>query len=66
MRWVDLYWVIMPGLQEQGFNLSWFDLTAFIGIGGIFVWSLLKRIAAHPLIPVKDPQLKASVEFISE
>lgn len=66
MHWVDLYWVIMPGLQEPGFNLSWFDLTAFIGIGGIFLWSLLKRIAGHPLIPVKDPQLKASVEFISE
>ncbi|MEP0829069.1 MAG: hypothetical protein HRF51_11155 [bacterium] len=66
MHWVDLYWVIMPGLQKQGFNLSWFDLTAFLGIGGIFVWLLLKRIAAYPLVPVKDPQLKASVEFTSE
>lgn len=66
MHWVDLYWVIMPGLQKQGFDLSWFDLTAFLGIGGIFVWLLLKRIAAHPLIPVKDPQLKASMEFTSE
>lgn len=65
MHWVDLYWVIMPGLYEEGFDLSWFDLTAFIGTGGIFVWFLLKRIAAHPVIPVKDPQLKASMEFSS-
>ena len=34
-HWVDLYWLIMPHLDEAGPHFSLWDLTAFVGVGGV-------------------------------
>ncbi|MFQ6612632.1 MAG: hypothetical protein ACE5D2_05960 [Fidelibacterota bacterium] len=65
MHWLDLYWIILPNLHHKGVHFSWLDLTTFVGIGGIFFgffWMILKR---HPLVPVNDPRLKQSIQFIN-
>lgn len=64
MHWVDLYWVVMPTLHKAGVRLSWMDLTAWIGIGGIYLGLFWKRLAAHPLVPVGDPHLQKSMEIV--
>ena len=63
MHWVDLYWLVLPSLFHHGFHLSWIDLTAFIGIGGIFVGAFFVQLEKHALIPVNDPKLEASVKI---
>jgi len=61
MHWVDLYWIVMPALHHHDVHLSWIDLTAFIGIGGIFTGLFFVQLEKHALVPVNDPKLEASI-----
>lgn len=63
MHWLDLYWLAMPSLHHHGAVISWMDLAAFAGIGGIFLWSIMRRYASHPLVPVNDPRLETSIKM---
>ena len=66
MHWVDLYWVIMPSFADHKVHISWMDFTSMIGIGGIFLWYFWRKLTSAPLLPINDPRLKASMEFINE
>ncbi len=63
MRWVDLYWLVMPTHHQDGFHFSWMDITTLQGIGGLFVWYFWKKHSSQPMVPVGDPALKSSLEF---
>jgi len=56
IRLIDFFWMIAPEFAHDGFHISWMDVVAPIGIGGVwltmFFWQLNKR----PLIPINDPQ----------
>ena len=56
MRLVDLFWLIAPELHPHGFHLSWLDLVAPIGIGGIWVSVFLWQLGRRPLLPVNVPE----------
>ncbi|MGH7818259.1 MAG: hypothetical protein ACREQ9_00650 [Candidatus Binatia bacterium] len=55
MRFVDTMWMIMPSLSASYFVVHWMDLAAPLGIGGVWLWMLLGRLEARPLLPVHDP-----------
>jgi hypothetical protein len=65
MRWVDLHWVVLPNLHHHGAHLSWLDLTTMLGIGGLFVWFFWRRYTSRAAVPVKDPSLEESIQFIN-
>jgi hypothetical protein len=65
MHWIDIHWIVMPTFHVEGFHLSWMDPVTVIGIGGIFLFIFWKYFSSHPLVPVKDPDLKKSMEFVS-
>ncbi len=65
MHWVDIYWLVMPGLHPASAEISWMDLTTMAGIGGIFLWALRKKLASQALIPVNDPRLEKSIQFVN-
>jgi hypothetical protein len=56
IRLIDFFWMIAPEFAHGSFHLSWMDVVAPLGIGGVwlamFFWQLNKR----PLIPINDPQ----------
>ena len=62
MRLLDLLWMIAPNFSGEHFHISWMDVVAPIGIGGLwlgmFGWELGKR----PLIPINDPQYETVLE----
>ncbi|MEK6282343.1 MAG: hypothetical protein AABN95_18450 [Acidobacteriota bacterium] len=63
MRLIDLFWTLAPSFPGGGhFHVSWMDIVAPIGIGGlwlaVFTWALSKR----PLIPINDPQFESVLE----
>ena len=62
MRAVDVIWLIEPTYNPARFHLSWMDVVAPIGMGGLwlatFAWQLQKR----SLVPINDPQLEAALE----
>jgi len=65
MHWAELYWLVMPNLYHHGFRLHWLDLTTMLGVGGLFVATVLWRLTSAPVIPVKDPYLKKSIAFVN-
>jgi hypothetical protein len=75
MRLVDMFFLISPEFASNGMNLHlaeegahgslfvhWLDLAAPIGIGGIWIWLFLTRLADRPLLPVRDPHLAEALE----
>jgi hypothetical protein len=66
MRVIDVIWLVEPAFHREQFQLSWMDIVAPIGIGGLwlatFAWQLQKRA----LVPLNDPQLEAALEHVHE
>ncbi len=62
MRFVDLYWLVMPEFRKGEFGVSWMDFLIPIGLGGIwlaaFTWQLPKR----PLLPPGETHLEEALE----
>jgi len=63
MHWIDIYWLVIPNLHHHGAHFSWMDLTATLGIGGIFFWYFLNKFYKHALVPVGDPRLDISINM---
>jgi len=63
MHYVDHFWMVMPSFENHGPHLGWMHLAAWLGIGGIYVWFLCRRMGRGPLLPGNDPKFKASVRF---
>lgn len=63
-HWVDLYWVIMPRLTEDGPHPALWDLTAFVGVGGIAVAFTLWRMQGVAAVPLRDPYIADSLRYM--
>ena len=56
-RFVDLTWLVAPAFHEGGVVPHWLDLTTLAALGGITVGLVIRRVAAHALLPLRDPSL---------
>jgi len=65
MHWVDIYWLAVPTLHHHGIHLSFMDLTAFLGVGGLFLALFWRNLIRNPLVPAGEPTLQRSIEFKS-
>ncbi|PQO25231.1 quinol:cytochrome C oxidoreductase [Blastopirellula marina] len=63
MHYVDLYYIVMPqvshGTGVPSFGLI--DVCCIVGIGGLYISSLIWFATDKPLVPVKDPRLSESL-----
>ncbi|MBZ5603736.1 MAG: hypothetical protein LAO79_15655 [Acidobacteriia bacterium] len=61
MRFVDLFWIVMPNFHITGLRIHWLNITVPFAIGGmwlaVFFWQLSKR----PLLPVGAPNIEQAV-----
>jgi hypothetical protein len=64
VHWIDLYWVIMPRLDEAGPHPSLWDLTALLGVGGIAIAFTLFRMHGVAAVPLRDPYLDDSLRYL--
>jgi hypothetical protein len=62
MRYVDIFWVVAPDFEKGAFHLSWLDITAPIGIGGVWLAYFLRQLERRPLMPVNEPHLVEALE----
>ena len=59
MRFLEIFWLIAPafghaeGGHGGGFSVSWMDLVAPVGIGGLWVGLFLQNLRRRPLTPPK-------------
>lgn len=66
MRYVDLLWVIAPNFPGAGFHLSWMDVVAPVGFGGVWLATFSWQLRSWPLMPINDPQLPSVLEQAHE
>ncbi len=59
MRWLDLYWLIVPSFPETKghFEFSWVLVAASCGIGGLWLVVFFYNLRLHPLVVRHDPML---------
>ena len=62
MRFVDLYWLVMPDFRRAGFGLNWMDIAAPVALGGIWLWAFTAELNKRPLLPIHDPHLQEALE----
>jgi len=62
-HYVDVYYVAMPHAAEGRVPVSLLDLTAWVGIGGLFVAAITNRMKNRSLVPERDPRLAESLAF---
>lgn len=60
---LDIWWLVLPPLQPDGPRPALWDLAAFLALGGVAVAVAIWRLRGHPVIPVGDPDLRASLEY---
>lgn len=65
MHWLDIYWLVMPGLHPHGIHFTWVDLTTMMTIGGAVVAAFWRLTASRPVVPVGDPKLDTSTRLVS-
>lgn len=53
-RALDLFFLIGPEAYPNGLAVSWIDLAAIVGLGGIWVSLFTANLKSRPLLPVHD------------
>ena len=53
---IDVWWLVTPTFYPNGIHVSWLDLAAIIGIGGIWGTVFTIRLRTESLIPLNDPR----------
>jgi hypothetical protein len=62
MRLVDLFWMITPNFTHEHFHISWMDLVAPIGMGGLWLATFARALRQRSLIPINDPLYETVLE----
>ena len=61
IRLVDVYWLVEPNFNTAGFHVSWLDLAAPLGVGGIFLALFFMELVKRPLMPLGAPDLQKTL-----
>jgi hypothetical protein len=56
-RLVDLFWLLRPALEPEGFALHWLDPAAIAAIGGTWLWLFVAQLKTRPMLPLNDPAI---------
>jgi hypothetical protein len=59
MRFIDLYWWILPAFYPDGIHFHWLDISAPVGIGGLWLGAFYGQLKKRPLSPLPDPFTEA-------
>lgn len=63
MRFVDLWWIVMPSYYHQGFRLHWLNFSTPLAIGGLWIAMFLWQLKKRPLLPVQAPDLQKALHY---
>jgi hypothetical protein len=57
VRYLDVFWLVAPAFEPDRFALHLLDVTAVLGLGGVWLWTLVWLLDDKPLVPLRDPSL---------
>jgi hypothetical protein len=55
---LNLIYFVVPAFERPGFPITLSDALIWLGLGGVWIFFFLRRLEAHPLLPMNDPRLK--------
>lgn len=61
MRLVDLYWIVVPGLDREGIHVNWMQFTTPVGLGAIWLAAFCWELKRRPLLPLGAPNLEEAL-----
>ncbi len=61
MRFVDLFWIVMPGYHPSGFSVNWMNFSVPLGLGGLWTAAFLRQLKKRPLLPLGTPSLEEAI-----
>ncbi|HEY3825239.1 MAG TPA: hypothetical protein VGL82_11820 [Bryobacteraceae bacterium] len=64
IRVVDAFWLVEPSftsLEHPAFAISWLDITAPIGFGGLWLAIFFRTLPTRPLLPLGAPDLQKAL-----
>jgi hypothetical protein len=56
-RLVATFWLVRPPFAPPAAGFHLLDIAALLGMGGLFMALFVDRLAARPLLPLRDPSL---------
>jgi hypothetical protein len=66
MHVVDMYWYVMPNYAlKQEFHFHWLDITCLLAVAGVWGAFVFNRMAQQATVPIGDPRLQRSLEFVN-
>lgn len=63
VHFFDLYWLVMPNIDQHFHFDPLQDIGSLLFIAGVFFAVLFRRISSNPLVPAGDPRLHRSLRF---
>lgn len=66
MHWLDLYYLVIPRAASHATHaapLHISDAALLVGLGGLFVWALVRPLARVSLLAERDPRLHEALSF---
>jgi hypothetical protein len=62
MRFIDLYWLIVPEFHRRHFTIEWMSIVAPIAFGGLWLAFFIWQLRLRPLLPINDPNFEGAIE----
>lgn len=62
---IYVFWLINPAFHHEGFQIHWTHITAFVGVGGLWIYMFLRNLVQLPILPPNDhriPELEAQLK----
>jgi hypothetical protein len=63
MHYLDLYWLVMPTLDQEGIRPTWIDGAALLGCAGALALWLTHKASREPAWCVRDPRLPEALRL---
>ncbi|MBV8847825.1 MAG: hypothetical protein JO307_33840 [Bryobacterales bacterium] len=62
MRFVDLFWIVMPSYHLEGFHINWMNFSVPLALGGLWIAAFLWQLQKRPLLPLGAPNLEQAID----
>jgi len=59
---VDVFWLVAPAYETAGPRVNPLDITAVVGIGGLWIAAFFWQLKKWPLLPVHDPRFEGALQ----
>ena len=63
VRFVDTVWLVEPNYHKEHFFMHWADVTAALGLVGLWTFYFLLQLKKRALIPIHAPDLERGLVY---